>query len=164
MKQMILLFIVALTLAACTPAQQATHEISTLPPDTAVTSPPEGTVPTNGPTQNPNPFAPAPGDANLTPGNVFIQEVSLLIRESFPPQIALALKGELPTPCNQLRVQINPPDASNKISVEVYSVINPDMMCTQVIKPFEENVNLGTFPTGHYSVYVNEELVGEFDS
>jgi hypothetical protein len=161
MKQMILLLIVMLTLTACAPAAQPTEAVvETLPPDTAVTSPPEGTMPTN----NPDPFAPLPGDANLTRGNVFIQETSLVIRESYPPQIALALKGELPTPCNQLRVQINPPDSTNKIGIDVYSVVNPDMMCTQVIKPFEENVELGTFPTGHYSVYVNEELVGEFDS
>lgn len=161
MKQMILWLIVALTLISCAPTMQPTEDaIETLPPDTAVTSPPEGTMPAS----TTNPFAPMPGDANLTRGNIFIQEASLVIRESYPPQIALSLKGELPTPCNQLRVQINPPDSTNKISLDVYSVVNPDMMCTQVIKPFEAIVELGTFPTGHYSVYANQELVGEFDS
>ena len=165
MKQTLLLLIIVLTLASCAPGQQPTVDgTNTLPPDTAVTSPPEGTMPANEPTQDRNPFAPAPGDANLTRSEVFVQEASLLIRESFPPQIALSLKGELPTPCHQLRVEISTPDSSNKISINVYSVVNPDMMCTQVVKPFEENVELGTFPSGHYSVFVNEELVGEFDS
>ena len=161
MKLVLLLFIVALAVASCAPTGQPTEDvIETLPPDTAVTSPPEPITPAT----NPSPFAPMPGDENLTRGEVFVQESSLLIRESFPPQIALTLKGELPTPCNQLRVQINPPDASNNINIDVYSVVNPDMMCTQVLKPFDENVELGTFPSGHYSVFVNQELVGEFDS
>lgn len=165
MKQTIILLILVFALASCVPAQQPTVDaVDTLPPDTVVTSPPEGTLPANQPTQDRNPFAPAPGDASLSRGNVFVQEASLLIRESFPPQISLSLKGELPTPCNQLRVDVGTPDASNKISIEVYSVVNPDMVCTQVIKPFEENVDLGTYPSGHYSVFVNEELVGEFDS
>ncbi len=34
----------------------------------------------------------------------------------------------------------------------------------QVIEPFATTVSLGTFPAGHYSVYVNNELIGEFDS
>jgi hypothetical protein len=165
MKQTILLILIVLILTSCAPEQQPTADaINTLPPDTAVTSPPEQTPPANEPTQDRNPFAPRPGDANFSRADVFVQEASLLIRESFPPQIALSLKGELPTPCHQLRVQIGAPDSNNKISIEVYSVVNPDMMCTQVVKPFEENVELGTFPSGHYSVFVNEELVGEFDS
>jgi hypothetical protein len=87
-----------------------------------------------------------------------------LIRESYPPQITLSLQGNLPTPCHNLRAKISEPDAENKINVEVYTVVDPNMMCTQVLKPFQETVELGTFPNGHYSVFVNGELVGEFDS
>lgn len=165
MKRALLLVLILLMLASCAPTSQPTDDvIETLPPDTAVTSPPEGTEPADDPTQDSNPLSPRPGDANLSRAEAFVQEASLLIRESFPPQIALTLKGELPTPCHQLRVQIDAPDASNNINIEVYSVVNPDLMCTQVIKPFEETVELGTFPSGHYSVFVNGELAGEFDS
>jgi hypothetical protein len=38
------------------------------------------------------------------------------------------------------------------------------MICTQVVKPFEENVPLGSFPAGHYMLWVNEEMVTEFDA
>jgi hypothetical protein len=163
MKRMLFLLFTMLILAACAPAAQPTDEgVSTLHPDTAVTNPAEATPPSNEPAANP--FAPAPGDVDLTRGNVFIQEATLLIRESYPVQIALDLKGELPTPCNQLRVEVSAPDSNNRIEIDVYSVINPDMMCTQVVEPFEANLNLGSFPTGHYSVYVNGEPVGEFDS
>jgi hypothetical protein len=84
--------------------------------------------------------------------------------ESFPPQFMLSLKGNLPTPCHQLRVNVNPPDADNKIMVDVYTVSNPDMICAQVLQPFSETIELGTFPGGHYSVCVNGQLAGEFDS
>lgn len=164
MKQLLYLLIVALALTACAPTPAAPEPAIETPPDTVVTSPPEGTMPANEPTQDPNPFAPVADDANLTRAEVFLQESSLVIRESFPPQISLSLKGDLPTPCHQLRVQIGSPDSNNKISIEVYSVVDPDMMCTQVIQPFEENVSLGTYPTGHYSVFVNGEPAGEFDS
>jgi hypothetical protein len=131
-------------------------------PDTAVTSPPVDNMPTNEPSTNP--LAPQPGDAGLTRGNVYITEASLIIRESFPPQISLTLAGELPTPCNQLRVEINSPDSENKIAVDVYSVVDPNQMCIQVIEPFEESLDLGTFPTGHYTVWVNDQMAGEFDT
>ena len=110
------------------------------------------------------PYAPRPGDAKLTRGNVFIEENGLVIRESYPPQIALGISGNLPTPCHEIRAEISAPDVENKINVDVYSVVDPNMICTQVLKPFMENIELGTFPTGHYSVWLNGEMVGEFDS
>ncbi len=103
-------------------------------------------------------------DSNLTRGNVFIDHSDLLIMESYPIQVALELQGSLPTPCNQLRVIAKPPDEQNQIKVDVYSVIDPAKACVQVLEPFETNIGLGSFPTGHYSVWVNGELVGEFDA
>ncbi len=156
MKFRIVLLVIFLAVA-CAPQTQATTR-----PDTPVTSPPEDSMPTNEP--SPNPVAPQPGDADLSRGNVYINEMSLVIRESFPPQISLALSGELPTPCNQLRAEINPPDPENKILVDVYSVIDPNKACVQVLEPFEQQIDLGTFPTGHYTVWVNSEMAGEFDT
>ena len=151
------LLILTLLAASCTPSLEPSPE-----PDTAITSPPVDTMPSNEPTTNP--FAPQPGDTDLTRGNVYINEASLIIRESFPPQISLNLAGDLPTPCNQLRAVINSPDSENKIMVDVYSVIDPNQVCIQVLEPFEASVDLGTFPTGHYSVWVNGEMAGEFDT
>jgi hypothetical protein len=156
MKIQILLLLMLLAVA-CAPQPQ-----STTGPDTPVTSPPEDNMSTNEPSRNP--FAPEPGDADLTRGNVYINEASLVIRESYPPQISLALSGELPTPCNQLRAEISPPNQENKIFVDVYSVIDPNKVCVQVLEPFEEYIDLGTFPAGHYSVWVNGEMAGEFDA
>ena len=105
-------------------------------------------------------------DPNSIAGHdpVFIEEQGLLIRESFPPQIALSLSGNLPTPCHQLHANVTPPDAENKIIIDVYSVTDPTLICTQVLSPFTETVELGTYPSGHYAVWVNGALAGEFDS
>jgi hypothetical protein len=157
-----ILLVLMLLVAACAPQPSTPDEPGSQPPDTAVTSPPVNEMPTNGPSVNP--FSPKPGDEQLSRGDVFINEKSLVIRESYPPQISLALKGDLPTPCHELRAEVAPPDAENKIQVQVYSVVDPNMACTQVLESFEEFIDLGTFPPGHYSVWVNGEVAGEFDS
>jgi hypothetical protein len=161
MKFQIMLLLMVLV-SACSAQPGTPDEPGSPPPDTAATSPPVNEIPTNGP--NVNPFSPKPGDEQLSRGDVFINEQSLVIRESYPPQISLSLKGELPTPCHELRAEIAPSDAENKIQVDVYSVVDPNVACTQVLEPFEESIGLGTFPPGHYSVWVNAELTGEFDS
>jgi hypothetical protein len=163
MKQLTILFTIALLLVACTPSQSPVPDPNTtLPPDAPVTSPPQnGSAPVETPEA---PFAPKPSDADLSRGEVFLNESELLIRESFPPQISLNMSGDLPTPCHELRVNIPEPDSENKINVEVYSVVDPDQVCTQVLEPFQENIDLGTFSTGHYTVWINGEMIGEFDT
>jgi hypothetical protein len=158
--QILLLFVVLV--AGCAPQASTPDAPGSQSPDTAVTSPPVDEMPTNGP--HVNPLSPKPGDEQLSRGEVFISEKSLIIRESYPPQISLSLKGELPTPCHELRAEIAPPDVENKIQVDVYSVVDPNAVCIQVLEPLEEFIDLGTFPPGHYSVWVNGELAGEFDS
>ena len=157
MRQLIILIIVAALVTACTP-------ITTSPePDSPVVNPTENGSPTEAQPAMPS-YIPQPNDINFSRADVFVDEMGLLIRESFPPQITLGISGNLPTPCHQLRANINAPDEENKINVEVYTIVDPNMLCTQVLKPFQENIELGTFPSGHYSVWVNGGLAGEFDS
>ena len=152
-----ILVVLMLFVSSCAPQSQATSA-----PDTPPTSPAGENMSSNEPALNP--FAPKPEDKDLTRGNVYLNEASLVIRESSPPQISLILKGDLPTPCNQLRAEIGAPDAENKIEVDLYSVSNPNKACAQVLKPFEESIDLGKLPTGHYTVWVNGELAGELDT
>ena len=116
------------------------------------------------PTSQTSDHIPSPGDSNLTRGLVYLDSVDLITMESFPLQFMLVLKGSLPTPCNELRVAVSLPDLQNKITVDVYSVVDPITICVQVLEPFEENVPLGSFPTGHYTLWVNGEQITEFDS
>src|SRR5262245_20396805 len=144
MKQSIAVALV-LVVIGCAPTAP-----TDLPPDTAVTQ----TVPTDlNLLETPSlpSYAPRPGDGTFQRGAVFLAESQLILRESFPVQVVLALAGELPTPCHQVRAIVQPPDAENKILVEAYTVVNPELNCIQVLKPFQEMVELGTFPSGHYT-------------
>ncbi len=125
-------------------------------------SPPQPSYPS--PIESPNDVIPKPGDSGMTRDLVYLDSVDLLTMESFPPQFTLALKGTLPTPCHQLRVDVRPPDAQNRIMVEVYSLVKPDMICAMVLHAFEVNVPLGSFPPGKYTLWVNGELVTEFEA
>lgn len=163
MSQLIKLILIAALLTACAPALSSIPPINdqgpATSPDDSVSSSDPSVSPSNGDT-----YAPKPGDVSLTRGAVFIDSAQLLIMESYPPQIALILKGSTPTPCNELRVFVNKPDAENRIQVEAYSVIDPTEVCIEVLAPFEVNVPLGSYPPGHYTVLVNGKQVGDFDS
>lgn len=111
-----------------------------------------------------NPYLPQPGDEALVRGNVYLDSVDLLILESYPVQIMLVLRGNVPDPCHQLRLVVGQPDEQNRIEVEAYSLGDPTKICIQVLAPFEVNLNLGSFPAGNYTVWVNGEQVGEFDA
>lgn len=147
MKQLLLsITLLVFTLGACAPS-----------PDEPVNSDTPSAP-------QPNSFAPSPEDASLSRGKAFVDATDLLTLESYPLQFTLTLKGSLPTPCHHLRVAVSPPDPENKILVDVYSVSNPDEICTQVLEAFEVNVPLGSFPTGTYTLWVNGEMVAEFQS
>jgi len=157
MKSWIPLTILILLLSACAPATS---------PDTGISSTPIPTdkLPMNLPANTPPAYLPLNGEANLDKGNVYIDSTEILILESYPVQIMLSLQGNLPTPCHQLRVDIQEPDEQNRIFVVVYSVSHPDLICVQVLEPIDTSIPLGSFPAGHYTVWVNGEKVGEFDA
>ena len=147
MKQILFTLLVALfIIAACAPA--------TLQP--VVTDEPAATQPGG--------VTPSPTDSKLLRGNVYLDSIELLTMESYPLQFTLMLEGNLPTPCHELKVTVSAPDAENKIIVDVYSLTSPDVICVQMLEPFVENFPLGSFPAGHYTLWVNGEQVSEFDS
>jgi len=110
-----------------------------------------------------NEFSPAPGDNELLRGNVFVNATEILLLESYPVQVQLQLTGNLPTPCHHLRVIVSAPDEQNRIQVEAYSITDPNVMCIQVLEPFDVRVSLGDFTEGEFSLWVNGEQLGEFN-
>ncbi len=162
-KNSTLLLVLIFALSACAPG--ADEPVSSIPsypnasyPNTSYPNPSDS-IPVE-----PNPHSPQATDASLTRGNAFLDFEEILTLESFPLQFMLHLTGSLPTPCNQLRVAVSPPDSENKVLVDVYSVSDPDKICMQVIEPFDVNIPLGSFPTGKYTLWVNGEIVAEFQS
>jgi hypothetical protein len=109
----------------------------------------------------PNPYVPSKGDEAMQRGEVYIDSQEILILESFPLQYQLHVKGSLPTPCHQLRAVINEPNQRSQIHVELFSLVDPDMLCIQVLEPFEANLPFGSYASGSYTVFVNGGKVGE---
>ena len=157
MKRLIPILLLLTLLAACAP-NASNSDQPTSNPDEPVSS--DEPVP---PLKFDDTF-PRPADKNLLRENIYVESTELLTMESYPLQFMLTVAGNLPTPCNQLRVDVRPPDADNKILVEVYSLVAPDSMCTEVLQPFSQNIPLGSFPTGHYTIWINGEKVAEFDA
>ncbi len=110
-------------------------------------------------------YAPQPGDTKLTRDevNLDLNFSKLVLLGPLSNQEAAELQGNLPDPCHQLRIALTPADAQGRIDLEVYSVYDPQTMCAMIIVPFDVIVSLGNNPAGHYSVYVNGQLLGEFD-
>lgn len=110
-------------------------------------------------------WEPQPGDEKLKRSEAFIDEFNLLVLESFPPQYNLNLRGALPTPCHKLRILVHPPDNQKRILIEVYSLLNPDpnLVCIQVLEPFDATLTLEVTESGHYTVWINDQQIAEFD-
>ncbi len=107
------------------------------------------------------PYAPQAGDEQLIRGEVYLDSHDLLILESFPPQYMLTLAGSLPTPCHQLRAMITANETAGRVDVELYTLADPEVMCVQVLEPFELNLPLGSFAAGTVQVYLNNEKIAE---
>ncbi len=110
-----------------------------------------------------NPYAPLPGDAKLQNGPAYLENHELQTISTLPPEYLLMLKGSLPTPCHALRVNIAISEQTNTIAIEVYSVTDPNALCTQVLQPFEAEVPIRNLIPVRYKVLLNGEEIGEID-
>ncbi len=111
-------------------------------------------------------YEPQPGDENMTGDQeVFLdlENSQLLTTATDPTQASAVLRGNLPDACHQLRVVTSEVDSANAIRLKAYSLLESGIRCTDMLKPFQAIIPLGNFSSGHYSVYVNDQLLGEFD-
>ena len=106
---------------------------------------------------------PTAGGQGMMRGHAFPDVMEIDVEPGTPAKVSLRLKGDLPTPCHILQVDMAAPDGENRIQIEVYSLVDANKMCAQVLVPFEQELVLGSFSAGKYSVWVNGEKVGEFD-
>ena len=98
----------------------------------------------------------------LQAGTVFIEHSEIILKESDPVQVELVLVGQLPSPCNQLRVVTSEPDEAGHIKIQAYTVSDPEKMCIQVLEPFIAVVPLGEYSEGTFTLSINNEMNGEF--
>jgi len=141
--------------AAAQPGYPVPEEpVNTLPPAPAATS--EDGAPWLA-------YPPVPGDEVLERGNFFVDAITVLPDPAVPGQVDLYVEGSLPTPCNQPRFIVNPPDAENRINIELYSLVSTQMACVQVIQPFYEKIGTLTgLSSGAYTVMHEGQKIAEF--
>ncbi|MBX3037857.1 MAG: hypothetical protein KF758_13190 [Anaerolineales bacterium] len=116
-------------------------------------------------TPDENMYAPRPDDLNKQNAGVTITAVNLSEKYEFsPPRATLNILGYMPSVCNELRVNINPPDENFRVFIEVYSLINTNINCDNVFQQFEANILFGYYSAGRYTVWINNALAGDFVS
>ena len=83
-----------------------------------------------------------------------VEEVSLRVAESFPPQVFLDIDGVLPDSCTTLYKTTEQRDG-NTIHVHITTKRPKDLVCATVITPVHHVVALGFFEPGEYRIIVN---------
>jgi hypothetical protein len=107
---------------------------------------------------------PADGWCSVVPGSgVTIQNVDLLIMESYPPQYSARITGYTPTPCYTLNHSTS--RNGNRIDIVLSATEMPQANCIQVIQNFERSVSfsMAGASSGTYSLYVNGKLWTSFN-
>jgi hypothetical protein len=129
---------------------------------------PEPTPTTSGPLvirPEENPYAPKLEDQKTTKAGVVLTSLDLSERgDATPLRSELTILGSMPSVCNEVRVKVDPPDNAYRIYIEIYSIVNPNLNCENVFQQFEITILLGEYSAGQYSIWVNNELVGDIVS
>ncbi len=95
-------------------------------------------------------------------GLASVDEIDILILESFPVQVWVIARGNLPDPCTEISEVLQEREGDTFfITIKTY---RPPGFCIQVIAPFEEIIPLEVYglPAGTYTVDVNG-VQGTFD-
>jgi len=159
----IIFIMITILLVACSPASgNGANPLATQVQDPNATG--SANVQTLTTDTTMNPYAPQASDSNLIRQEAFVDSSTIQSLTTNPVQYEISFNGNLPTPCNQLRVLVNRPDTSGMIAIEVYSVVDPGKVCAQVLQPFSVVVNLGSLAKGVYPVQVNGTKQGEINA
>jgi inhibitor of cysteine peptidase len=97
-----------------------------------------------------------------TIGLALVDEIDILILESFPVQVQVIASGNLPDPCTEISEVLQEKEGNTFfIIIKTY---RPPGLCIQVLAPFEEIISLEVYglPAGTYTVDVNG-VQGIFD-
>jgi inhibitor of cysteine peptidase len=104
------------------------------------------------------PVPPADGSGAMGEGTVYIDEVDVLILESFPMGATALVRGSFADGCTTLdRIETTRPDETT-FEIVFHAVRPLDAACTLALVPFEESVSLDLvgLSTGTYTVKAGE--------
>ncbi len=92
-------------------------------------------------------------------GMAQVDSVDIVLKESFPVQVDVMVKGNLPDGCTELGDAKQALVAKTfNITLETRKLKDTDVMCTQALVPFEETIaleNVVGISAGEYTVDVN---------
>ena len=152
-----LLVLLLLALVACTPSGGDEPAASDEPTAETPTETPDMDAPVSSddPTTTPSEGKPDAAE-NITIGDAMVEAIDVMIMESFPVQVSVHVTGYLGDGCTTLG-DITTKQDGETFSVHIYTERPTDMMCTQQLVGFEENVTLDVagLPAGIYTVDVN---------
>jgi anti-sigma factor RsiW len=100
-------------------------------------------------------------------GELFaVETATVVVRESAPPQISVTVSGYWPNGCTA-EPQIVTAIDGNTVTVAIYRIIPPEVMCTMVLQAAEFDIELtdllvqdGAVRSGAYSFNVNGVITG----
>lgn len=144
----VLLFVLLMGLVvACTPGENGVGNAAATPEPTTTSDEPAFITD--------DPATKFLDDVYVT-GEAMIDTVDLLIMESFPLQMMAHITGNYPDGCTSLG-EVKQERIDNVITLTIATVRPVDMMCTQALVPFEENIPVDIYglPAGEYTVNVN---------
>lgn len=86
--------------------------------------------------------------------NVYVDEIQILIMESFPVQVRVNVMGNLPDGCTTIVGSKAEMINNSTFELSIFTERPADMMCTMALVPFEESINLEVegLPAGTYTV------------
>jgi inhibitor of cysteine peptidase len=86
--------------------------------------------------------------------NVFVDDLQILIMESFPVQVRVIVTGNLPDGCTSIISSKADMIDDTTFVLSIFTERPEDMMCTMALVPFEESISLDVhgLSAGTYSV------------
>ncbi len=158
-----LLAMLALSMTGCaTGGGQATTPVAPAPTSTTISMP--TTEPNQGPTTGPTRPADRPepkptgriGEGQTPGGEAMIDDIEVLIRESFPVQVSVSVRGNLSDACTKIG-EITTTRDGNTFNISISTTRPANAMCAQVLTPFEQSISLDVkgLKKGTYTVNVN---------
>jgi hypothetical protein len=139
-----------LALAACGPPPNLATPTPAAEPTTEVTEP---TEPTD--SEPSEPVAPSEPEISLNPAQV--NQFEILLLESFPVQVHVAIDGMLSGSCSTLE-EIQTVQEGQTFTLNVVQATTLNVPCTMALVPFTEHVPLDVvgLPAGEYTVVVHD--------
>jgi inhibitor of cysteine peptidase len=86
--------------------------------------------------------------------NVYVNELQILMMESFPIQVSVNVIGDLPDGCTSIVSSKAERVDDTTFELSIFTERPADMMCTMALVPFEEAIRLDVegLPAGTYTV------------